>query len=62
MSRIIQAGGYKMERSDDHSEFTESMQGFVGHVKDFGPYFQSKAENSNALKNGKTLKEKAQRL
>lgn len=37
MSRIIQAGDYKMERSDDHTELTESMQVFVGHVKDFGP-------------------------
>ena len=30
-----------MERSDDHTEFAESMQGFIGHVEDFGPYFQS---------------------
>lgn len=26
-----------MERSDDHTELTESMQVFVGYFQDFGP-------------------------
>lgn len=62
MSRIIQAGCWKIERSDYHPKFTESTEGFRGHVKDFGPYFQSKDESSNTLKIGKALKEWAQRL
>lgn len=36
------------------------MQGFIGHVKDFGPYFQNKGGNRDAFKNEKALKEKAQ--